>query len=60
MVLCGRCAEPGHQSGGCISEVAKCGSCGGAHISGHASCLDSKNEQTILEIQNNKKKLDEH
>ena len=55
VVLCGRCAGPGHQSGGCISEVAKCGSCGGARISGHASCLDRKKEQTILEIHKQQK-----
>ena len=55
VVLCGRCAGPGHQSGGCISEAAKCGSCGGAHISGYASCLDRKKELTIIEIQKQQK-----
>ena len=41
VVLCGRCVGPGHQSGG---------NYGGAHISGHSSCLDRKKELTMLEI----------
>ena len=38
-----------------FSEVVKCGSCGGAHISGHTSGFDRKKQQTILEIQKQQK-----
>ena len=53
--LYGRCAEPGHQSEGCASEVVKCCSCGENHVSGHSTCPDRKKEETILKIQKDQK-----
>ena len=42
VVVCGKCAEAGHRSDGCDSEIVKCSSCGGAHTCGYNTCTDKK------------------